>query len=146
MKIRKNYRLNEETVNKLKTYCDQTNKKEVAVVEAALNQFIDNDGDVKDALTIKLEAICEQTMEKMIKEKIEPDLLRIRSAANNSELYTQVLVDLMNYQFRNLDKELFITTNEQISPAVAKSITVAKERLHNARMKKLEREKKTEKK
>lgn len=116
------------------------------MVEAALNQFIDNDGDVKDALTIKLEAICEQTMEKMIKEKIEPDLLRIRSAANNSELYTQVLVDLMNYQFRNLDKELFITTNEQISPAVAKSITVAKERLHNARMKKLEREKKTEKK
>ncbi|WP_025731099.1 hypothetical protein [Heyndrickxia ginsengihumi] len=146
MKTPKYFHLEESTVKKSKQYCEQTNKKEIEVVEAALNHFIDNDDNVKDALTIKLEAICEQTMEKMIKEKIRPVLLRIRSAANNSDLYTQVLVELMNHQFRDLDKESLLTTNKRISPAIGKAIKVSRERIHNARVKKLEREKKARKK
>jgi hypothetical protein len=146
LKTPKYFRLEESTVKKLKLFCEQTNKKEIEVVEAALNHFIDNDGDVKDALTIKLETICEQTIKKVIKEKVAPDLSRIRAAANNADLYTQVTVELLNHQFMNLDKESLITTDIKVSPALGKAIFVAKERIHNYRMKKLEQEKKTGKK
>lgn len=142
MKKNTGFRLGEDTLKKLDEYCKQTNSKKVEVVEAAINQFIDNDGQVKDALTIKLETICEQTIKKVIKEKVAPDLSRIRAAANNADLYTQVTVELLNHQFMNLDKESLITTDIKVSPALGKAIFVAKERIHNYRMKKLEQEKK----
>lgn len=146
MKRNAGLRLEEKVLSKLDTYCKQTNQKKVDVVEAAINQFIDNDGQVKDALTIKLETICEQTVKKVIKEKVAPDLSRIRAAANNADLYTQVTIELLNHQFMNVDKDSLITTDIKVTPALGKAIFVAKERIHNYRMKKLEKEKKGGKK
>ncbi|MGG4037854.1 hypothetical protein [Heyndrickxia ginsengihumi] len=140
MKVRKNFRFNEETANKLKNFCEQTNKTEIEVVESALNQFIDHNGEVKDALTLKLEAICEQTVEKVIKEKVTPDLSKIRAAANNADFYSQVAIELMNHQFKNLDRESVITTDIQLTPAVNKAILTVKDRIKTLRIKKLNRE------
>ncbi|WP_025731349.1 hypothetical protein [Heyndrickxia ginsengihumi] len=140
MKKNAGLRLDVKVLEKLDQYCKSTNQKKVDVAEAAINQFINNNGEVKDALTLKLEVICEQVIKKVIAEKVAPDLSRIRAAANNADFYSQVAIELMNHQFKNVDKDTFIATDKQVAPAVNKAVLIVKDRIKALRIKKLEKE------
>lgn len=127
-RIRKNYRLNEETV----AYILKVSKEQNISQERAVDLIVKEHRKAnKTSVMLVAEAIGDY---------LRKDLVRIRLGTNTADRNTQVLLEMMNHIFIANDYKGCVTTSQFKADGLRDAEKEVKERIEHFRMLKLEKE------
>ncbi|HCM24658.1 MAG TPA: hypothetical protein DHW78_10105 [Ruminococcaceae bacterium] len=133
MKRRKEFLLNESTINVLKQYQDE---RHLQTMTEALSEIVDEHKHRNDIDTTE---IVVKEIAKQVAEKLSNALTRIRLGTNNADRNSDIIIMLLNTMLSYQQLSTLITED---TPQLAKARQIEKDRITHFRQKKLDREKK----
>ncbi len=133
MKKRKEFLLNESTINILKQYQDE---RHLRTMTEALTEIVDEHRHRND---IDTTGIVIKEIAKQVAGELSDVLTRIRLGANNADRNSDIIIMLLNTMLGYQPLSTLITEE---TPQLIKARQIEKDRIANFRQRKLDRERK----
>ena len=133
MKRRKEFLLNESTINVLKQYQDE---RHLQTMTEALSEIVDEHKHRNDIDTTE---IVVKEIAKQVAEKLSNALTRIRLGTNNADRNSDIILMLLNTLLSYQPLSTLITEE---TPQFTKARQIEKDRIAHFRQKKIDKEKK----